>query len=229
MTQAVILCGGKGTRLRPITYEIPKPLLPVQGRSILDWTIELLNNNRIYNIMLLSGYKSELIKKEFTNRFGISIIVENEPMGTAGVLRKLKGNLDDTFFVLNGDNLININLGHMLKFHERRHATATIALRWIDDVSNYGAADHERGKIIGFYEKQKTKANNLHMANAGVYIFESKVLDLIPDNSNSLEYAVFPSLAGNGELYGYEFDGQWFPCDTFREYSDAISLWKGYR
>ncbi len=233
MTVALILCGGEGTRMRPITYEIPKPLLPVQGKTIIEHLMDLFKKYNITEILLSVGYLKEKIKNYFGDgaRFGVKItyIEEFEPLGTAGPLRIAKDFLKETFFVSNGDELKNINLVDMLKQHERNKALATIALHEVDDPSLYGVAKLDKEKIVEFVEKPKKHDAPSNFINAGLYVFEPEIIDLIPEGKASLERDIFPKIAQIGKLFGFKFNGQWFDTGSMERYENAIKNWCGFK
>ena len=231
--KAVILCGGKGTRLRPITQEIPKPLIPVHGKALIEHLIDLFKKFDIHDIILSVGYKKEKIKEYFGNgqRFGVNIsyIEESEdaPLGTAGPLRKIKDLLKETFIVTNGDELKDINLEEMYELHKANKARATIALTTVADPSSDGVADLSGSKILRFIEKPPKDKAPSNLINSGLYIFEPSVLDLIPEGYAMLEKDVFPIVAFEGGLYGYPFSGQWFDTGNIDRYEKALNEWKG--
>jgi mannose-1-phosphate guanylyltransferase len=231
-SKAFILAGGKGTRLRPITYEIPKPLIPLQGKPILEHVIDLMRMYDVRDIILSIGYLGEKIKEYFHDekRLGvkISFVEEEEELGTGGPLRLAKEYLKDTFVMVNGDNLINIDLYKMYQAHCENRATATIALTTIDDPSSYGVAVLEGNKIVKFIEKPKKELTPSKLINTGLYILEPSVVNMVPAGGFSLiEKDVFPRIAEKGELYGYLFSGQWFDTGTPERYERALREWRG--
>jgi NDP-sugar pyrophosphorylase family protein len=230
--RAFILAGGKGTRLRPITYEIPKPLVPLQGKPILEHVIDLLRLYDVRDIVLSIGYLGEKIKDYFRDekRLGVKMtfVEEQVELGTGGPLRLAKQLLKDTFVMVNGDNLINIDLRKMYQAHCENRATATIALTTVDDPSTYGVVVLEGNKIIKFIEKPGKEQAPSKLINSGLYILEPSVVDLVPDGGySSIEKDVFPRIAQKGELYGYLFSGQWFDTGTPERYEKALKEWRG--
>ena len=230
--KAVILCGGRGTRLRPITQEIPKPLIPVHGKALIEHLIDLFKKYDIKDIILSVGYKKEKVKEHFGNgeRLGVKIsyIEENEeaPLGTAGPLRKAKHLFTDTFIVTNGDELKDINLEEMYEIHKQNKARATIALTTVPDPSNYGVAQLSGSKILRFIEKHPKDKAPSNLINSGLYIFEPGIIDLIPEGHAMLEKDVFPIVAHEGKLFGYPFSGQWFDTGNIDRYEKALKEWK---
>ena len=165
--KAVILCGGKGTRLRPITQEIPKPLIPIHGKALVEHLIDLFKKYGIKDIVLSVGYKKEKIKEYFGNgqKFGVNIsyIEESEdvPLGTAGPLKKARDIFKETFIVTNGDELKDINLEEMYDIHKSNKAKITIALTTVPDPSNYGVAELSGSRILRFIENPPKPPSNL--------------------------------------------------------------------
>lgn len=231
--KAFILAGGKGTRLRPITYEIPKPMVPIQGRPLLEHTFEVLKKYDIRDIVISIGFLGDKIKEYFGNgsKYGLKIIYveESKPSGTAGALRLAKDNLKGSdFIMINGDNLFNIDLDKMLSSHLENNTVATIALTSVSDPTKYGVAKLQGNKILEFIEKPKLKDAPSRLINAGVYLFSSKIFDYLPDKHFSMiETEVFPKLIEYNQFYGFVMGGQWLPAGTPDEYERAIKEWKG--
>jgi len=224
--KAVLLVGGKGTRLRPITYEIPKALIPVGGKTITQYLFELLKKFGIKDIILAVGYLKEKIIEHFDDgsKFGVKItyVKEEEPLGTAGPLRLAKDLLDETFIVSNGDELKDINIKQMYALHKENNALATIALTKVEDPSKYGVARLSGSKILEFIEKPKKEEAPSNLINSGFYIIEPEVIDMIPEGFAMLEKDVFPKLAKQGRLFGFPFPGYWSDIGTFEKYDKAI-------
>ena len=230
---AIILCGGEGTRLRPITYETPKALVPVHGKPLVEHMFDLLKKYGINDIILSIGYLKEKIIAEKANwsRLGldISFVEESKPLGTGGPLRVAKDRLTKTFIASNGDELKNINIIDMYDAHKRNRALVTIALTTVDDPSQYGVARLEGERIIEFVEKPKKSEAPSNLISAGFYIMEPEVVKMIPAGPCSLEKEIFPKLAGMGRLYGFPFSGQWFDMGTLERYERALKMWKGIK
>src|SRR3989338_1086506 len=228
--KAVILAGGHGTRLRPITYEIPKALIPIHNRTLTEHIFELLKKYEIREAILSVGYMKDKIKNYFGDgsKFGlkISYIEEDAPLGTAGPLKLAKQFLNETFIASNGDELKDLNIEEMYKLHKEKNALATIALTTVDDPSLYGVARLSGTKILEFVEKPKRKDAPSNLINSGFYIIEPEVIDMIPKGFSMLEKDVFPKLARQGKLLGYPFSGQWFDTGNIQRYEKAIKEWK---
>jgi NDP-sugar pyrophosphorylase family protein len=228
--KAVILAGGKGTRLRPITYELPKALIPIHDRTLTEHLVDLFKKYEIRDIIMAVGHMRDKIKNYYGrgDKYGIRIsyVEEDSPLGTAGPLRLAKQLLNETFIVSNGDELKNLNLEEMYKTHKESNALATIALTTVDDPSNYGVARLSGTRILEFVEKPSRKNAPSNLINSGLYIIEPEVIDMIPKGRSMLEKDVFPKLAKKGRLYGYPFSGQWFDTGNIERYEKAIKEWR---
>ncbi len=230
--KAVILAGGKGTRMRPLTYEIPKPLIPVQGKPLVQHILDLLAKYNIRDIIFSIGYLGDKIKEYFGNghKFGFDItyVEEENELGTAGPLNLMRDRLSEPFVMFNGDILVNIDLFDFIMFHTKEGGLATIALKPVKDPSRYGVVHLKGNQIVEFIEKPD-KTIRYGLINAGVYVMEPDVIDYIPEGEAMIEQDVFPKLANEGKLYGYPFDGQWFDTGTHESYERAIKEWKGIK
>jgi NDP-sugar pyrophosphorylase family protein len=228
--KAFIIAGGKGTRLKPITDEIAKPLIPVHGRPVLEHVLDLFAKHGIKDVIISVGYKGDQIRQHLGDgrKYGLSIVYveEREPLGTAGPLRLARHLLTDTFVMCNADELKNIDLQDMFLHHRESGAQATIALTTVEDPSAYGVARLNGGRIAEFIEKPKRTEAPSNLISAGLYILEPAVIDLVPEGQASIERDVFPKLAAKGKLYGYPFSGQWFDTGTLERYEKAIKEWK---
>jgi len=228
--QAVILAGGKGSRLRPITHELPKPMVPFRGKPLLAHVIEMLRKNGIVDITIAAGYKAAAILNHFGDgsQLGVSLryVVEDEPLGTAGALKLAREHLHGPFVVTNADELKDFDLQPLFALHASTKAIGTIALTKVDDPSAYGIAHLEDTRIVRFIEKPTDAPSNL--ANAGLYIFSPKVFDHIPEGFSMTETDVFPKLAKEGALHGLHLEGQWFDTGTLDRYEQALKEWKGF-
>ncbi|MBD3388548.1 MAG: NTP transferase domain-containing protein [Candidatus Altiarchaeales archaeon] len=228
--KAVILAGGKGTRMRPLTYEMPKPMIPLKGKPLVQHIIELCRKYDIREIIMSTGYLGEKIREHFGDgsHLGVDIqyVEEKEELGTAGPLRLAEKHLDGPFLMFNGDVLSDIDLSQLISFHTEQKATATIALTQVDDTSAFGVARLTGHTIVGFIEKPKAGEES-KLINAGVYVLEPEVIDYIPKGKAMMETDVFPKLSAEGKLFGYPFHGQWFDTGTPEAYEKAIKNWKG--
>lgn len=229
-TKAVLLLGGKGTRLRPFTYEMPKALLPVHGKTVPEHLFKLFKRHGIEDIIFSVGYKADLIKEYFGDgsKFGVSItyVEEKNPAGSAGALKLAKKYLDGTFIVTNGDELKDINLYDMYDFHKQNKGLITIALTTVEDPSSYGVVKLQGNRIAEFLEKPQNAESNL--IHSGLSIWEKEALDYIEEDKefSMFEKDVFPKIVQEKKLLGYVFSGQWFDIGTPERYEKAIKEWQ---
>lgn len=230
-SKAVLLVGGRGTRLRPLTDKTPKALLKVQDKTIAEHLFDLAKKYGIREVILCTGYLKDKIRDYFGDgsKLGVNItyVEENEPLGTAGPLKLAKKYIKDSFIVSNGDELKNINIPRMFRLHKRKNALATIALTTVDDPSHYGVAKLDGSRIIEFVEKPSKAQAPSNLINAGFYILEPEVIDMIPNGYSMLEKDVFPKLAQLGRLRGFPFAGQWFDIGNIERYKIAEKKWEG--
>jgi len=224
--QAVILAGGLGTRLRPLTASVPKPILPLAGRPFLTFMLDWLARHGVDEAILSCGFLGEAVERVLgAERRGMRLryVTEEEPLGTAGpvALAARSGGLDDRFLVLNGDVLTDIDLTAELRRHERTGARATLALTAVEDTTGYGVVPTTAdGHVEAFLEKSGEPAPT-NRINAGAYVLEHEVIDLIPaGRAVSFEREVFPALVGGG-LYGYLAAGYWIDIGTPERYLEA--------
>jgi mannose-1-phosphate guanylyltransferase len=225
--QALILAGGEGTRLRPLTSNMPKPVIPLVGRPFIAYMIEWLRSHGVDDVILSCGFMADGVHSVLGDgaEHGVRLryVEEPEPLGTGGALKFAEELLDERFFMLNGDILTDMDLTAQLAQHERTRARATLALIAVEDPSAYGlvrrAADHA---VTGFLEKPSAAEIDTNLINAGAYILERAVLDAMPPAGTnvSIEREVFPALVGDG-LYGYESDGYWLDIGTPECYLQA--------
>ena len=230
--QALILAGGKGTRLRPLTVYTPKPIVPVLNRPFLLYQIELLRRANIKDITLSLSYQPDKIEQVLGDGtdFGVNLrfITEPSPMGTGGAYKFAAASIRETTIVFNGDILTDVDISKVVEFHRNKKADATIVLTPVENPSAYGLVEtDDEGKVLQFSEKPKAEelsnltTNNI---NAGIYILEPSVLDLIPAGENrSFEYNVFPDLLNREKsFYAYILDGNyWRDIGNPKSYLDA--------
>lgn len=223
--KAVILVGGQGTRLQPLTFYMPKPMVPVLNRPFLEHTIANLKQHGISDIVLALSYLPEVIQNYFGDGAGLGVrmayAIETEPLGTAGAVKNAEEYLDGTFIVLNGDVFTEIDIGDMLAYHRQKQAKATIALTWVDNPSAFGVVETDSdGRVRRFIEKPRPGTATTNWINAGVYILEPDIMEDIPTNRHYMfEKGLFPSLLERKELvYGYPFNGYWLDMGTVEKY-----------
>jgi mannose-1-phosphate guanylyltransferase len=205
---AIILVGGLGTRMRPLTYDTPKPLLPILGRPLLEWTLLHLARHGVTDATLALGYLPDPFLAAYPdNTFaGVTLhyAVEPEPLDTGGAIRFAAkySDISDTFVVLNGDMLSDLDITALVDFHRTAGATATIALQEVEDPSAFGIVTTDQsGKVTGFVEKPLREEAPSNLASTGIYVFSQDILDEIPSGRVSLERVVFPTLVATKELY----------------------------
>lgn len=223
---AVILVGGQGTRLRPLTDRTRKDMLPLVDRPLLAYTFEHLARHGVERAIVSCGYLPDQIEAGFGARHdGLSLqyAVEDEPLGTGGAIGYAGRELESSFFALNGDSLREADLGELVEFHRSTGARATILLTPVADPSRYGlvrtAAD---GRVESFLEKPRPEEIDTDLINAGLYILEPEVLDLVPPGRPvSIEREVFPRLASDGSVFGVALPGYWLDVGTPESYLQA--------
>jgi mannose-1-phosphate guanylyltransferase len=218
--QALILAGGEGTRLRPLTFTIPKPVVPLANRPHMAFMIEWLRHHGVDEVILSCGFMAEGVRRVLGDgeSLGVRIryVEEPTPLGTGGALRYAGDLLKDRFLMLNGDVLSDLDLSAQLAEHERTGATATLALYPVEDPSMYGLVRLDRdGSVREFLEKPSPEEFDSNLINAGAYVLEQSILDeMPPPGSNiSIERDVFPKLVGRG-LYGCVGEGYWLDIGT---------------
>jgi len=205
--QALILAGGKGTRLRPLTVYTPKPIVPICNRPFLLYQIDTLRRAGVIDITLSLSYQPEKIEQQLGDgsEFGVKLkyTVEPQPMGTAGAYKFAEDLIREPTVVLNGDILTDLDLKTVIRQHKERKAIATIVLTPVEDASAYGVVETESdGRVRRFLEKPKPEETTCKNINAGSYVLEPAVLDLIPKGENhSFEYGLFPKLLEKGESF----------------------------
>lgn len=223
--QALILAGGEGTRLRPLTYAVPKPVLPLAGRPHIAYVIDWLRGHGVDDVVVSCGFLAEGMREALARlEPGVRIRYAEEPdaRGTAGAIRFAEDLLADRFLVLNGDCLCDLDLSALIERHEGAGGRATIALYPVEDPSAYGLVRRaDDGEISEFLEKPDPDQIDSDEINAGAYVLERSVLELIPpDREVSIEREVFPRLVGKG-LYGLRLEGYWIDIGTPERYLRA--------
>ena len=223
--KAIILAGGLGTRLRPLTDETPKPLLPIKGLPIIEHAILNLKKHGIEDIILSIGFRAEKIQKYFGDgsKWGVKIsyCIEDQPLGTGGALKKAAQGINETFVAINGDNLADFDWASALKTHSDNKAKVTLQLFPVEDVTKFGIARLVDGKIVEFIEKPTVEQAPSNLNNAGGYVMEPEVLAVLPEGFCMIERDCFEKLATTGVVYAHHHTGQWFPTDTIEKYTHA--------
>ncbi len=223
--KAVVLVGGEGTRLRPLTEKTVKSMVPVLNKPFLEYVINQLKEHQITEVILALCYKPYQIEDYFGNgdRFDVRLvyIIEDFPLGTAGAVKNVERYIKDSFFVLNGDIFFDLDFTEMLRFHKQKQAKITIALTPVSDPTSYGVVVTEvDGKIIRFVEKPPPDKVISNMINAGVYILEPDVLEYIPSNRYFMfEYHLFPTLVKEGKpVFGFPTYNYWIDIGNPKKY-----------
>lgn len=228
--QAVILVGGQGTRLRPLTINTPKPLLPLVNRPFLDYVLDHLRAHGIRDVVFAMGYRSENFAQAYGDgshlNMRLTYVHEEEPLGTGGAIKNVETALSpgETFLVFNGDVLTDLDLTDMLRLHRERRSICTISLTPVEDPSAYGVVDiDEAGRIERFTEKPKREEATSNWINAGTYILEPELLQEIPQGEHYMvERGLFPTLLQKGRpLYGYRSAAYWMDIGTPAKYIHA--------
>lgn len=225
--QALILAGGEGTRLRPITSTMPKPVVPLAGRPFISYMLEWLRGHGVDDVILSCGFMAAGVREVLGDGSGLGIgiryLEEPAPLGTGGAVKFAQDLLEERFLVLNGDVLTDIDLTAQLRQHGRTDARATLALIPVEDPSAYGlVSPAQNGAVKEFLEKPGPEQTGPNLINAGAYVLERDVLDaMAPSGTNiSIEREVFPELVDRG-LFGFVANGYWLDIGTPQRYLQA--------
>ncbi len=219
--KAIVLAGGVGERLRPLTDEVPKPLLLLQGKAIVEHIFDILKKNNVTDVTLAVGYKKEKVMERFADGsafgFNIDYIEEDEPLGTAGFLKMMP--IKETTLVMNGDDIFDFNLNDFLKKHKEfveKGAVATLSLVSLDDTESFGTVKLDADKIADFVEKGKPASN---FVSVGHYLIEPTVMQYLPDKKRIMfETDIFPKLAAEGRLFAYPSNAKWIYIRDLEDY-----------
>jgi mannose-1-phosphate guanylyltransferase len=224
--QALILAGGEGTRLRPLTSTVPKPVVPLVDRPFIRFMLDWLRSHGVADVVMSCGHLASGVRNVLGDgsAFGIRLryVEEPRPLGTGGALKFAESLLADRFLMLNGDVLTDMDLTAQIGQHERTGAVATLALTPVEDPSAYGLVrTRDGGEVTEFVEKPAPDQIDTRNISAGVYVLERSVLDMLePEQPASIERDVFPRLVGKG-LYGRESDGYWLDIGTPERYLEG--------
>ncbi|MEC8589255.1 MAG: NDP-sugar synthase [Candidatus Thermoplasmatota archaeon] len=235
--QVVVLAGGFGTRLRPWTYEIPKPILPMLDKTLLEHVVEVVPSDKVDEVVVAGGYKVDDIEayfKEADVSYDVRIVRETEPLGTGGALGNCKDVVSGQFVCLNGDIVSSLDMQVGLDLHQKNGGIGTLALWEVEDPTRFGIVglDDEQ-RITQFKEKPAPEEVFSNLINAGSYLFEDDIFDYIPLGRSSLERQVFPVLAEERKLNGFSFDGYFIDAGTPKSWSLGVEAsiaherWKG--
>jgi len=221
--QAVILVGGEGKRLRPLTSTVPKPVVPLVDRPFISFMLEWLCQHGIDDVVMSCGFLATSVRNVLGDGSGLGIrlryVEEPDPRGTAGALKFAESLLDERFLMLNGDVLTDIDLSAQIAQHEETGAKATLALVPVPDPTAYGLVHlAEDRSVREFVEKPSSDGIDSNLISAGAYVLEREVLELVPAERNvSIEREVWPALIGDG-LYGFPSDSYWLDIGTPERY-----------
>jgi mannose-1-phosphate guanylyltransferase len=226
--QALVLVGGEGTRLRPLTNTVPKPVVPLVDRPFISYMVDWLAGHGVEEIVFACGFMPDAMREVLgEGQAGgprLSYVAEPEALGTAGAIKFAGGELRDRFLALNGDVLTDLDLTALMRAHEERDARATLGLYPVEDPSSYGLVRRDSGDaVVEFLEKpgEDGRAAGEAEINAGIYVLERSLLEQIPaGRAVSIEREVFPQLVSNG-LYGLRLEGYWMDIGTPDRYLQA--------
>jgi len=229
--KGVILAGGKGTRLYPITREIPKPLLKVQGKPIINYLVDFFLRSGIIRditVLIAKDFEDdfEWWKKRYYPKENILFLKESKPLGTFGGLYYLKDWIGGSdFFLTNGDELKELDLQEMVRFHQNVSSIATIALVKVPNPQDYGVVLCKSSHVSEFLEKPKNPPTSY--ISSGLYLLSPEIFKYHPGPKFSMiEKDLFPKLAKEGKLAGFKFRGKWTDCGTWSRYQKALRYWR---
>lgn len=229
--KALVLAGGFGTRLRPLSCSRPKMLFPIANRPLIDYTLEALSKEESVDTVVLAVYymAESLVRYLGPTKYDLGILYSREqrPLGTGGPVKKAKDMMNgDRFMVMNGDILTDFDYKRLIDYHEEKGGVATIALTQVSDPTRYGSVELDwEGRITRFVEKPEYGKAPSNLINAGIYIMEPEIFDYIPDNGKvRIETEVFPKLAEEHKLYGFESHGFWLDIGEPQDYLGANAM-----
>jgi len=224
--QALILAGGEGTRLRPLTTTVPKPVVPLVDRPFIAFMLDWLRGHGVDDVVMSCGHLASGVRNVLGDgsAYGVRLryVEEPQPLGTGGALKFAESLLDERFLMLNGDVLTDLDISAQLALHDAHDAQATLALTPVEDPTAYGLVRTlDDGEVTGFVEKPSPNQIDTRNISAGIYVLERSVLDLLePEQPASIERDVFPRLVGEG-LYAYVGDGYWLDIGTPERYLEG--------
>ena len=224
--QVVVLAGGVGSRLRPWTNKMPKPLLPMLDMSLLERVVEGVPHHLIDEVVVAGGYKVEMIQEYFAQAevdFDVRIVHETQPLGTGGALGNCKDVVSGRFACFNGDIVSSLQIEPLLELHKHNGGVGSLALWEVEDPTRFGIVGlDEDSRITQFKEKPKPEEVFSNLINAGSYIFEDDIFDYMPEGKHSIERDVFPLLAEENLLNGQQFEGYFIDAGTPAAWSAAV-------
>ena len=224
--QVVVLAGGVGSRLRPWAKTVPKPLLPVLDKTLLEHVVRCLPEGLVDEVVVAGGYKVDQIEQHFSASdapFDVRIVPEDEPLGTGGALGNCRDVVSGTFACFNGDIVSSLDASQLLALHRTNRSVGTLGLWEVEDPTRFGIVGlNESNHITRFKEKPAPEEVFSNLINAGSYIFEDDVFDWMPDGRHSIERDVFPKLAAEGLLSGAPFEGYFIDAGTPTAWNQAV-------
>ncbi|MFA5021170.1 MAG: sugar phosphate nucleotidyltransferase [Patescibacteria group bacterium] len=229
--KALILAGGQGTKMRPFTYEMPKAMIPVNGRPVLEYTIESLRRFDVRDLIISLGHQGNKIKQYLGDgsKYGVKITYLDQgkqETGTAAPVTQAKKLIgENPFFVYYGDVLANVDLEDMVNFHIANGGVATMALTSVNKSADWGAVRVQGSRIYSYLEKPNQRRDLSNVINAGIYIFEPEIFKFL-ENAVRLEKDVFPKLVEARKIFGYMFAGQWYDVGDPEIYKQAVKAWR---
>jgi len=229
--RGIILVGGEGTRLRPLTYTIPKQMLPVVEVPMIERVVGHLARHGVVDVVLSLGYRPDAFIAGYPDSHcagaTLTYVVESEPMDTAGAVRyaATEAGVDATFLVFNGDVLTDLDITGLIRFHRARGAEGTVALTPVEDPAHFGVVPTDaEGRVEAFIEKPAPGTAPTNLINAGTYVLEPSVLDRIPDGRRvNIERETFPAMVADGTLYALASDCYWLDVGTPERYLAATA------
>jgi D-glycero-alpha-D-manno-heptose 1-phosphate guanylyltransferase len=222
INDVVILVGGAGTRLRSVVKDIPKPMAPINGRPFLAYLLDALQRQSVKRVVLSVGYKYDIIKNRFGNKFqGLNLVysVESEPLGTGGAIKKALALADaEPVCVMNGDTLFDLDLSALLSFHQSKQADMTLALKNMTDFDRYGVVETDQaGRVLALKEKESRKSGQI---NGGVYVIQKTLFAAMPEKF-SVEKDFLEVYLNACRIYGCAFDGYFIDIGIPEDYDRA--------
>ncbi len=229
--KAIILAGGFGTRLHPLTLKCPKPMIPLANKPVLTHTLNLLKSHHFSEVVITVQYLAEQIQNYFGNGCSLGLTlryaVEERPLGTAGSIKNAQPYLDtETFLVISGDIVTDIDLSRAIRFHRQKQALATVVLKRVANPHEYGVVVTDRsGRVRQYLEKPDRQVIISNTVNSGIYILEPEILDYMePNQAYDFSYDIFPLIvAQNVPFFGYLADGYWRDIGTWQSYRQAMA------
>ncbi|BAP17911.1 hypothetical protein ETSB_1137 [cyanobacterium endosymbiont of Epithemia turgida isolate EtSB Lake Yunoko] len=227
--RAVLMAGGSGTRLRPLTCNLPKPMVPILNRPIAEHIINLLKRNKILEVIVTLYYLPDVIRDYFQDGsdFGVEMtyaVEDDQPLGTAGSVKNIEELLDDTFIVISGDSITDFDLQKAITFHKQKKSKATLVLTRVPNPVEFGVVILDKHQRINrFLEKPSTSEIFSDTVNTGIYVLEPEVLRYLPDNEESdFSKDLFPLLLAKSEpIYGFIAEGYWCDVGNLEAYRQA--------